>query len=138
MVAAATRAARVAGMIRHFTAAAAIALALASATSATAQPRAFPAAIAALPNGMLVNSSGIAMQVTALSDSILRVRVASGSAFPEDASWAVPADVCHRTVAVRPIADGFATSAIVVHIDPATLRMTVTDASGQVVTLFII
>ena len=45
-----------------------------------------------------------AIRVTALTDSILRVRVARGGSFPEDASWAVPAEVRAKGVNVE--ADG--------------------------------
>ena len=33
------------------------------------------------------------MRITALTDSIVRVRIARDGKFPEDASWAVPAAV---------------------------------------------
>src|SRR4029079_3791204 len=58
---------------------------------------------------------------------------ARGGAFAEDASWAVPRDVRMKSVDVRATADGFATGAMAVHIDPATLGLTVTDPGGKAI-----
>ncbi|MFA5968844.1 MAG: TIM-barrel domain-containing protein [Sphingomonas sp.] len=75
----------------------------------------------------------IGLRVTALSDTTLRVRIARDGKFPEDASWAVPADIRHRSVAVHATPDGFSTGAMTVRIDAATLRLTVTDPAGKVI-----
>jgi alpha-glucosidase len=112
------------------TASVALAIALVPAASASAQPAA-AATMAALPSGLNVHNGGLALQVTALTDSILRVRIAQRGALPEDASWAVPAAMRAASVSVRRTSDGFATGALAVHIDPATLRFTVTDSSGK-------
>ncbi|HEY1604890.1 MAG TPA: TIM-barrel domain-containing protein [Allosphingosinicella sp.] len=69
--------------------------------------------------------------MTALTDSILRVRIARGGRFAEDASWAVPAGVRSRHVAVHPTRDGFSTAALIVHVEPRTLRLLVTDRKGR-------
>jgi alpha-glucosidase len=45
------------------------------------------------------------IRVIALTDSILRVRVARGGRFPEDARWAVPAQVRTQSVRVEPLAN---------------------------------
>jgi len=84
-------------------------------------------ALKALPNGVEVGNATATLRVTALTDGIVRVRIARGGAFAEDASWAVPRDVRMKSVAVRATADGFATGAMAVHIDPATLGLTVID-----------
>src|SRR4051812_7096824 len=110
----------------------AMALALASAGPAWARAPAPHASFAALPNGAQVSNGALTLHVTALTDSILRVRVAPREGFAEDASWAVPAAVRRQVVPVRPTADGFATANIVRHFDPSTLRMTGTDAGGKV------
>ena len=51
-----------------------------------------------LPNGLEAIGASGSVRITALTDSILRVRAAKGKAFPEDASWAVPAEVRHQSV----------------------------------------
>ena len=90
-------------------------------------------AVKALPNGVEASSSAATMRVTALSDTILRVRVAPGSQFPEDASWAVPRDVRSKSVPVRAAPDGFTTGAVAAHLDPATLALRVTDLQGKTI-----
>jgi alpha-glucosidase len=86
-----------------------------------------------LPNGVGTLSRGTRIQVTALTDSILRVRIARDGAFAEDASWAVPAAVRRQSVPVSPVPDGFRTKAIVVHVDPSTLQLTVSDIQGRTI-----
>jgi alpha-glucosidase len=94
---------------------------------APAAPGSNPAAsvpITARRDGMDVRIAAGVMRVTALTDGILRVRIARGGAFAEDASWAVPAAVRARSVAVTPAANGFAT---------ASIRVRVTEGGGLVV-----
>ncbi|HEV3150371.1 MAG TPA: alpha-glucosidase, partial [Acidobacteriaceae bacterium] len=43
----------------------------------------------ALDNGMELHNGSAVMQITALRDDVLRVRVGPEGALPEDASWAV-------------------------------------------------
>jgi alpha-glucosidase len=86
-----------------------------------------------LPAGIEANNGSIAIRVIALTDSILRIRVARGSGFPEDASWAVPVAVRRNGVDVRPTSDGFETNAVAVHLDARTLRLTITDRSGKTI-----
>ncbi|WP_264175498.1 glycoside hydrolase family 31 protein [Allosphingosinicella flava] len=73
------------------------------------------------------------VRVTAITDAILRIRIAPDGTFPEDASWAVAKDVRNRSVAVAPSANGFATQSLRVSIDPATLRVTVSDLDGKII-----
>jgi alpha-glucosidase len=91
------------------------------------------AAAAHLPNGVEESHGPIRVRVTALTDSILRVRVARDGNFGEDASWAVPAPARRQAVPVSATSDGFQTKAVAVHLDPNTLRLSVTDASGRII-----
>jgi alpha-glucosidase len=86
-----------------------------------------------LQNGVQATRGGASMRVEALTDSILRVRVAPGGHWSEDASWAVPQQVRAERAAVQPATDGFSTPAMVVRIDPATLALTVTDPQGHTI-----
>ncbi|HEY6048897.1 MAG TPA: TIM-barrel domain-containing protein [Sphingomicrobium sp.] len=102
---------------------------LASAAPAVAQN----AAIRAIPGGIAATSGDVALSATALTDNIVRVRIARGGRWPEDASWAVPAAVRRQSVAVRPTADGFATGAVAVHLDPRTLGLSLSDLQGKTI-----
>ncbi|MGN6376609.1 MAG: glycoside hydrolase family 31 protein [Sphingomonas sp.] len=102
-------------------------------TADTAAPAQAAARFAARNDGVDVHRGTLMMRVTALTDSIMRVRIAPHGSLPEDASWAVPANVRARHVAVTATPDGFATDAMRVHIDPQTLGITVTDPTGKVI-----
>ncbi|MFL6764122.1 MAG: TIM-barrel domain-containing protein [Sphingomicrobium sp.] len=116
-------------MTRALFAAVAIATAMLG-VAAAAQP--VPAAaVRALASGIEASNGEATIRVTALTNSILRVRIARGGQFPEDSSWAVPAKVRRMAVPVRATSDGFATGAIAVHLDPATLGLRVTDLQGK-------
>src|SRR5690349_12481882 len=90
----------------------------------------------ALPNGVEVRHSGMLLQVVALRDDVLRVRLAAKGELPEDASWAVPSGIRHQQVDVTPAATadtaGFRTKALCVRIERATLRLSITDLQGNV------
>jgi len=47
------------------------------------------ASIKALANGVEVRKGNTILQIVALRDDVLRVRIVRGSGLPEDASWAV-------------------------------------------------
>ena len=100
---------------------------------ALAQSLQAAATVRALPNGLEASNSESALRVTALTDSIVRVRIAQRRQFAEDASWAVPAEIRHESIAVHAAADGFTTSAIAVHVDPRTLALRVTDLHGKTI-----
>ena len=71
------------------------------------------------------------MEVTALRNDLLRVRISHKAPLPEDASWAVlPAS---RTASVRVTSEatGFRTSALRVSVDPVTEELTVRDLAGN-------
>src|SRR6202030_1676447 len=89
-----------------------------------------------LPNGIEVRHAGMLLQVLALRDDVLRVRLSANGDLPEDASWAVPVEVRHQRVEVTPDATpgtvGFHTATLSVRIDRATLRLSTTDLQGNV------
>jgi len=89
--------------------------------------------MAPLPNGVQAASGSMAMRVEALTNSVVRVRLAPGGRWGEDASWAVPAAVRHQTVPVQSTTDGFKTRALIVHVNPETLALTVTDTQGRTI-----
>jgi len=91
------------------------------------------ASLAPVSGGFEAAQGAVRVRVTALTDSIVRVRIARNGAFPEDASWAVPAAVRHQSVVVTPAADGFQTNAIAVHIDANTLGLSVADLAGHTI-----
>jgi len=76
------------------------------------------------------------LQVLALRGDVLRVRLSPTGELPEDASWAVPAEVRHQRVEVTPDASpdsvGFHTKTLNVRIERTTLRLSTTDLSGNV------
>ncbi len=84
-------------------------------------------------SGVTAHRGAVVMRVTALTDSVLRVRIGRDGALPEDASWAVPAEARARSVPVTATADGFATASVAVHLDPATLALTLSDRAGHVI-----
>ena len=84
-------------------------------------------------NGILASNGSARMEAIALTDSIVRIRIAKGGSFPEDASWAVPSAVRRESVAVTSTADGFKTKSLELHVDPATLRLSLVDLSGHVI-----
>jgi alpha-glucosidase len=92
-----------------------------------------PGLAGALPDGFEATSGALTIRVEALGDAVLRVRIARDGQWSEDSSWAVPAEVRERSVPVRAAADGFSTSALTVHVDPATLQLSVTDLAGRTI-----
>jgi len=91
----------------------------------------------ALPNGIEIKSGMAVMQVTALRDDLLRVRVGAAGTLPEDASWAVLPTSRTANVQVRPESNeksvGFATGKLRVTIERQPLAMTVSDLAGNVI-----
>jgi alpha-glucosidase len=92
-----------------------------------------PAAVTQQAGGVELRRGAMVMRVDALTDSILRVRIGRDGTLPEDASWAVLPAMRAASATVTATADGFRTSALVVHVDPATLALTVTDTAGKVI-----
>jgi alpha-glucosidase len=87
----------------------------------------------ALPNGIEAANGAITVRVTAITDNVLRVRIAREGKFAEDASWAVPRNVRLKSAPVHATPDGFQTKALAVHINPATLGLSVTDLQGKTI-----
>jgi alpha-glucosidase len=83
------------------------------------------------PSGLTAVADGVTLQVNALRDDVLRVRMWRGDAVPEDASWAVLAQSRTSSVPVTAEAHGFATKALRVTVDDHLL-LTVTDLQGNV------
>jgi alpha-glucosidase len=90
-----------------------------------------------LPNGIELRSGTAIIQITALREDVLRVRVGPAGQLPEDASWAVVPASRIATVNVMPesngAAVGFKTAKlhVTVHKDPFGLA--VTDEAGHVI-----
>src|SRR5690242_7321330 len=115
----------------------AVALLMGTGIAAHARPAPAPSAAGEIrqqASGIEARLGATVLRVTALTDAIVRVRVARDGTFPEDASWAVPHDVRAKRAAVTPTSDGFRTDALVVKVDPKTLALTVTDPAGKVIT----
>ncbi len=81
--------------------------------------------------GMTATAGGTTLQVTALRDDILRVRMWKGDNVPEDASWAVLPASRTGSIPVKAEAHGFVTKALRVSVDDQ-LRLTVADLAGNV------
>ena len=109
----------------------ALALAALSAPGALTSQVTHSAPVRSLPNGMRVQSAGQVMELTALRDDVIRVRVWPEGREPENASWAVLPAALHSTTPVTPEAHGFATDKVHVSIGP-NLAVTVSDLSGHV------
>jgi alpha-glucosidase len=90
----------------------------------------------ALPNGIEVRDGDVRMQVTALREDVLRIRVSRSKELPEDASWAVFKEARQSTVAATPddtqTAVGFRTKALRVSINRQTFALTISDPAGNV------
>lgn len=71
------------------------------------------------------------MQVTALTEEIVRVRVGRDGALPEDSSWAVLPQMRTRHAAVAPSPNGFATHDLRVTLDAASLSLSIADLSDE-------
>ena len=84
-----------------------------------------------LPNGIRAEDRDQVMEVTAVRDDALRVRVWTAGSEPEDASWAVLPSALHSKFAVNPEADGFNTGKLHVAIGPH-LGLTLTDSAGKI------
>ena len=91
----------------------------------------------ALPNGITLHSGRSVMEITALREDVLRVRVGPAGTLPEDASWAVLPASRTAHVAVTPTQDGpsigFKTAKLIVTVQRATMAVKVTDLSGNVI-----
>ena len=91
----------------------------------------------ATSNGIEIRCGAAVLQITALRDDILRVRVGPTGQLPEDASWAVLPASRTASIAVTPesngTAVGFKTAKLRVSIHKDPLELTVTDLAGHVI-----
>ena len=108
-----------------------IALALSLPVAAQAPPQTSSQKLGSLPAGVRAVSGDEVMEVTALRDDVLRVRVWKSGHEPENASWAVLPEALHSTVAVAPTSAGFTTHKLQVHLG-ANLSLAVSDTAGRV------
>ena len=90
----------------------------------------------ALPNGIDVRDGDARMQIVALRENVVRIRVAPSSELAEDASWAVLKEARQSAVAVTPDntpdAVGFHTQTLTVSIIRQTFALTISDRNGTV------
>jgi alpha-glucosidase len=90
-----------------------------------------------LRDGIEIQSGAAALRITALRDDILRIRIAPGSTFPEDVSWAVLPGPHSKSVDVQPIQDaasvGFRTASLDVRVERSPLRLVIRDLQGNVI-----
>jgi alpha-glucosidase len=93
--------------------------------------RALPQQITPAQSGLTATAEGLTLQVTALRDDILRVRMWKGDAMPEDASWAVLPQARISSVAVTPEASGFTTKLLRVSVSDHLL-LSVADLQGNI------
>jgi alpha-glucosidase len=119
-----------------------LAAALLVATSAitaqaqSAQPRIALESVTAakaLPNGIELQSGPATIQIVAMRQDIIRIRIAPTSTLPEDASWAVVPASRTATVPVQANGDGtgFKTAALQVKVERNPLRILVQDLDGK-------
>jgi alpha-glucosidase len=84
-----------------------------------------------------VHDDALQMEVTALNQDVLRVRISPRDKPAEDASWTVATEIRSRTLALQPTQSGaateFRTQNLVVRIQSAPLRLTVADMSGHLI-----
>jgi alpha-glucosidase len=89
-----------------------------------------------LPSGLELRSGRAIVQITALREDVLRVRVGARGSLAEDASWAVLDEARKQRVEVTPESDsasvGFRTHLLQVKIDRSTMRLTVSDNQGHI------
>jgi len=92
----------------------------------------------AISNGIELHAGAAVLQITALRDDIIRVRVGPSGQLPEDASWAVLPASRTASVAVSPHSSGnavgFKTAKLIVSVQKDPLQLTVTDLKGHVIT----
>ena len=90
-----------------------------------------------LHNGIAIHARQAVLQITALRDDIVRVRIAPDGTLPEDASWAVLAEPRGKSVEVQASQDtafvGFRTGTLDVRVERDPLRVVVRDLAGNLI-----
>src|SRR3954463_10582772 len=97
---------------------------------APVSPALAQAQLSLINGGAELRNGATAIQVMAITDDILRVRIGRPN-LPEDASWAVSEAMRHHKVPARTTANGFATRSLSVSIDPHTSQLVVADLQGR-------
>jgi alpha-glucosidase len=94
------------------------------------------ATTSALRDGIEAHDGDLAVRVTALTEDILRIRIAPDGRFAEDASWVVSSESRSHSVPVQRLNDrqrsGFRTSRLTVELEYAPLRLVVRNSSGAI------
>lgn len=89
-----------------------------------------------LPNGLDLRDGEARMQIVALRQDVVRIRVSRSRDLPEDASWAVLKEARQSTVAVTSdntsTTVGFRTQALRVSVNRQTFALTVADLGGNI------
>src|ERR1700724_3175022 len=89
----------------------------------------------ALPSGINLRDGAARMQIVALREDVVRIRVSRSNEFAEDASWAVLKEARESRVAVTPTstagAVGFQTSVLRVSLSRQTFALTISDRDGN-------
>jgi alpha-glucosidase len=90
-----------------------------------------------LRSGIEIRSGEAVMQITALRNDVLRVRVGPAGHLPEDASWAVLPEAKSANVPVSADDDattvGFRTKLLRVSVGRTSMHLRITDLSGAIV-----
>jgi alpha-glucosidase len=90
----------------------------------------------ALPNGIDLRDGSARMQILALREDVVRIRVSRSGEFAEDASWAVLKEARENRVAVSPTetadAVGFQTKVLRLFINRQTFALTISDTQGNI------
>jgi alpha-glucosidase len=88
-------------------------------------------------DGVEIHSGSAIVRIAALRDDVLRIRLGPNGSLPEDASWAVLPGARTARVSVTPINDeavvGFSTAKLRVRVEKISLRMTISDLQGKVI-----
>src|SRR6266404_3566029 len=90
----------------------------------------------ALPNGIDLRDGEARMQIVALREDVVRIRVSRSNELPEDASWAVLKEARESRVAVTPThtadAVGFQTGVLRISLSRQTFALTISDRDGNI------
>jgi len=91
----------------------------------------------AIANGLEIHSDGAIIQIIALRDDVLRIRMGPSGVLPEDSSWAVLPSSRTSTIAVTPESTptsvGFKTDKLHVAVQKNPFDLTVTDMQGHII-----
>src|SRR5438067_274584 len=88
-----------------------------------------------LPNGVELTAGKSAVRVVAVTDSVIRVRVAQSGSFPDDHSWAILPEALPKPPTVRivdsPKSVVFSVASGAVRIEKSPLRIQFLDEAGK-------